>query len=120
MMCDFDGLLAKASIYNNTIAHCVTPINIDTADIEIKYSYTNFKAGHGHEHLNFSWVYEPRVVKIFPDNGPLNGGTTVTIWGHDFIATRRLKCKFGELYTDTVNATIVNSTYLEVKFKFQC
>jgi hypothetical protein len=61
--------------------------------------------------------YEQAIVeKIFPIYGPKNGGTTVTVYGKNFIDfDQYLRCSFG---TKEVQAEFISDTMLHCKAPF--
>jgi len=49
--------------------------------------------------MNFLYTMEPVVDYIYPISGSNNGGTTVTLIGHNFAETNEIRCKFGQMET---------------------
>eukprot|EP00741_Cyanophora_paradoxa_P010637 tig00020537_g10281.t1 len=62
------------------------------------------------ESLSYMYYDNPSVGALVPNNGPLAGGSSVTVTGSNFMNTGEfLKCRFGD---DTVSAKFINSTAL--------
>ena len=48
--------------------------------------------------MSFLYVEEPHALGILPQLGPVGGGTLVTIYGHQLLATPPLSCCFETAY----------------------
>jgi hypothetical protein len=54
--------------------------------------------------MKFTYLPTIQAISIEPNNGPIVGGTTVTVMGFDFDESLNIRCKFG---SENVTATVV-------------
>ena len=98
--CRFGDNVVPATFLGETYASCVVPTSRHPGKVSFEIT-TN---GVDFSDSKISYEYHNRVVMAVavPEQGPSNGGTSVTIYGSNFENTTRLRCRFGNL---AVNAT---------------
>lgn len=55
---------------------------------------------------HYSFIQIPRVFNIFPDHGPVRGGTEIIIYGENFVRSSLLSCHFG--YNEDMRVSAVH------------
>lgn len=90
--CRFEALVVTATFISRSMLSCTTPrqlpggmviVNIYVSDAVILSAAT------------FHYVQEPRMQRVHPLRGPLQGGTTLSIYGASFAASAELLCIIG-------------------------
>eukprot|EP00938_MAST-03A_sp_MAST-3A-sp1_P002915 g2915.t1 len=104
--------VVPATFLGETYASCVVPTSRHPGKVSFEIT-TN---GVDFSDSKISYEYHNRVVMAVavPEQGPSNGGTSVTIYGSNFENTTRLRCRFGNL---AVNATFQSRSEIEIDLK---
>jgi hypothetical protein len=105
LQCSFGNTAVAGAFVTGELVYCLTPQASAAANapftIETSDGTSNAEP--------FVYFYQPLVLKLLPDSGPMAGGTLVTIIGGYFTDNPKLSCQFGVSTTSTVPATFTNS-----------
>ena len=98
VFCEFGSngyrVLGSIEDVNTGTITCVSP-NHPPATVPFRISFN----GQQFEDINASFTYylQPTVFEVSPASGSLAGGSKISIFGSNFIASGLLSCKFGDL-----------------------
>jgi len=101
-------LFVHALVVTDTYVQCYTPINIDTEG-NYKVSLHLSNSTMITNSLMHTFMGLSIVLSIKPTNGPIEGGTEVTVLGYNFIYATDLLCQFGSIY---LPGLLVSSSYV--------
>jgi hypothetical protein len=103
----FGNTYVEGAIIDSSTIECVTPPNDEGIyEIELSLNYVEFSSSD----VTFEFAAEIVIDYFSPRNGPVNGGTVVTLYGGPFRETDAVQCQFGE---QMVEATNVSTTSLQ-------
>ena len=87
--------------------HFTTPPHVEgTFTVDLEQGGTIMTSSR----LEFLFVKAPTVSFLSPPNGPTAGGTTVSVFGTNFVEMEFFACRFG---VHSVKAKFVSSTHVE-------
>ena len=96
LSCKFGDVMVHAQWHSPQEIRCLTPRHVpSTVLIEMSNNGIDTTVS-GHQ---FTFYANLAVNRIYPNNGPEAGGTTVRISGLNFIQTSSIMCKFGNVKT---------------------
>eukprot|EP00698_Gefionella_okellyi_P014440 TRINITY_DN4005_c1_g1_i2.p1 TRINITY_DN4005_c1_g1~~TRINITY_DN4005_c1_g1_i2.p1 ORF type:complete len:2826 (+),score=696.32 TRINITY_DN4005_c1_g1_i2:356-8479(+) len=104
LYCKFAALVVPATWLSVSQISCVAPSNaVGTVTVEMSYNNQDF-TGSG-----VTFVYDPvaAVASVIPLTGPISGGSTVSVYGVNFVGAT-VMCRFGS--TTTFAAVTISST----------
>jgi len=103
----FGGTLATSvTMVNSTTVTCNTPAHsAGLVDVQVSNAYGNNTLNNG-----FSYTHAPTIASCNPGQGPMSGGTTVTITGAYFTSSPDTDVTFGGNMANGV--TVLSSTLL--------
>ena len=99
LLCLFDNNLSEATLISETEILCTSPpsenstveINVGIMDAENSFVSLSMAAAQ------FTYYNVPRIVGVYPRQGLVAGGTSVTIAVDDMPASNEIKCRFNDI-----------------------
>jgi hypothetical protein len=109
LSCAFGDLISvPASYISNTELKCTLPPFFFVGVVVVEVSLNNHDyTGDG---IQFELLNEPQINSIWPNRGPVNGNTKVTVFGDHFVTRLGISCHFGPIH---VHGTILSSDKAE-------
>ena len=95
LSCSFGNITGIPARYiSSTELTCVVPqIMSFVGGIAVEVSINNYD--YTNDGVLFELINEPQIHKIWPSNGPVDGGTKVTVSGFNFLRRLGISCYFG-------------------------
>ena len=109
LSCRFDLMVSNATWLNTTALACVAPAFAGELPGSVAVRMSNNLFDFTEDSVAFTYLPEVQVTSVMPPNGPLLGGSLVTVRGNNFLP-RPSKCRFG---ASVVQATHVSSNTLQ-------
>jgi len=108
-LCKFgdDSVTTPAVLHSATTMTCLSPSGLlpGTYDVEVSFDFGGtFTSFSGTSFTLYPSVY---IADLEPASGPLSGGTSVRVFGTNFIFSSLLKCK--------IDSTVIDAVYISSK-----
>ena len=107
LRCHFGGQAVLARFVARDQVACITPAFATPRELHVGVSL-NGGVDVVYDRTVFRVVADLQLLRVQPVNGPLEGGTRVTVTGHGFANTSALACRFGD--AEAPVAAFVSST----------
>jgi hypothetical protein len=88
------GIYKRATILNSTRATCVVPPSYYYRETAVEITLN--AADRTEDNTLYHYYKPPFLFDANPRQGPVTGGTKVTVMGTNFTNTGNITCKFGE------------------------
>jgi hypothetical protein len=100
ILCRFGESIVNASYVNSDELLCEAPCHNNIWGGPVKFG-VSLNSGHDFaESKNvFNYIPIATVTQIFPNRGPISGGTSLRIQGHGFTNSSTMCCTFGSMAT---------------------
>ncbi|CAM9134190.1 unnamed protein product, partial [Discosporangium mesarthrocarpum] len=95
-LCQFGRTTQVQAIFRSTTeVTCIAPSStVDGAvTVEVTVNGVDFSTSGP----MFTYIEDPTILNIRPNNGPTSGGTTVFVHGTNFVDSDELRCRFGAI-----------------------
>ena len=86
--------------------HCLIPPH----GIGLIPLYIRTGVGFLSNKLQFTYEISPFIAKVYPTNGPINGGTRIVVSGENMRSSDKLSCQLGD---KVVQAKYISSSAIE-------
>jgi len=96
-----EKILAPAVYVSDTILECNTPVmSRPTKSIVVEvYIHSEYTTS---DNIDMSFHSPPRTMSTSPREGSIQGGETISVYGHNFQDNQHLSCWFGTLQSPSV------------------
>eukprot|EP00961_Rhodomonas_salina_P056822 763627-Rhodomonas_salina.1 len=107
--CNFGGIVVLATPNDDEQGcTCISPASPIAGLVSLTLMENNSPV-QGSESLRFEYYKSPEVLAINPIQGPMSGGTAVTVVGRN-LPVQGLQCRFGDFQTSVSNARFLSSS----------
>jgi Ca2+-binding EF-hand superfamily protein len=111
--CGFENLTVSAKVVSSSAVTCLTPAHMQ-ADVKVHLMHGRVSLHRSHLDFRFVHATWPFVTSLWPGQGPVAGGTSVTMRGHNLLLVS--ECVFGDAsvsaksFTDDESDVVICST----------
>jgi hypothetical protein len=105
LRCKFGAIDVPATFKANNLVQCNTPtysVNAAAGPTTVPVEVTLNGESYTSNQVSYTYYIQPVITGINPTSGPNNGNFSITFTGQNFFSSSLLRCKFGDLITDSV------------------
>ena len=118
LTCRFGTNVVLAIYKSPTSIHCVVPSAKSHGSKPLPYAVLVGVANNGYDFMDssivtYTYVSPISISHISPKTGPVEGGTAIFIYGHNFLSSSKLQCRFGSNTVD--GGQMVPSTFFSTR-----